>query len=85
MNQYRVVNLLDVKDICSICLEAYKEQDLVVALPCGHQFHKTCIHPWLRNSIVADITPLCPMCKSELIVEYRDKVEEQDIGVIIEK
>ena len=85
MTQSSVNNPLEVKDICPICLEAYEEQDLLVTMPCGHQYHKTCIHPWLRNSIDADITPLCAICKAELVVEYREKVEEQENCVIIEK
>lgn len=85
MKQSRVVNPLDVEDICSICLGAYDEQDLIVTMPCGHQYHKECIHPWLRNSIDAGITPLCAMCKEELIVEYKREVNQNDNGVIIEK
>ena len=85
MKQCRVDNPLDVKDICPICLEAYQEHDLLVTMPCGHQYHKECVHPWLRQNIDSDITPLCAMCKSELVVEYRTEVKSEDIGVIIEK
>ena len=85
MKQSRVDNLHEVNDVCSICIEAYEEQDLIVTMPCGHQYHKPCIYPWLKNNIDCGNKPTCPMCKSELVVDYRDKVEEQDIGVIIEK
>ena len=85
MKQCRVDNPLDVEDICPICLEVYEERDLMVTMPCGHQYHKECIHPWLRNNIDANITPLCAMCKSELVVEYRDEVLSNENGVIIEK
>ena len=85
MKQSRVDNPLEVKDICSICIESYIERDMIVTMPCGHQFHKTCIYPWLKSNIDSYIKPTCPLCKSVLVVEYRDKVDEHDIGVIIEK
>ena len=85
MKQCRVDNPLDVKDICPICLGPYVEHDLMVTMPCGHQYHKECVHPWLRQNIDSNITPLCAMCKSELVVEYRTEVKLEDIGVIIEK
>ena len=37
------------------------------------------------SSIDAGITPLCAMCKEELIVEYKREVNQNDNGVIIEK
>lgn len=85
MKQSRVDNPLDIKDICPICLESYEEHNLIVTMPCGHQYHKPCIHPWLKSCIDSDITPFCPMCKEELILEYRNEVNENDDGIIIEK
>ena len=85
MNQYRVDNPLEINDVCSICIEAYEEQDLIVTMPCGHQYHKSCIYPWLKSNIDCGNKPTCPMCKEELIVEYRGEVNEYDIGIIIEK
>ncbi len=34
---------------CSICLDELAEGDLVVALPCLHIFHETCITGWLKT------------------------------------
>lgn len=85
MKQSRVDNPLEINDVCSICIEAYEEQDLIVTMPCGHQYHKPCIYPWLKSNIDCGNKPTCPMCKEELVIEYRVKVEEKDIGVIIEK
>ena len=85
MKQYNVQNAIEMKDICSVCIEAYEEGDKVVTLPCGHEFHKICIHPWLRNKIYNDIVPSCPMCKEELIVEYKEEIQETDKGLIIEQ
>ena len=85
MIQYNVKDAIEMKDICPICIEAYDTGDKVVTMPCGHEFHKTCIHPWLRNKIDEDQTPICPMCKQEMIVEYREEIQETDKGVIIEQ
>ncbi|KAK9684603.1 hypothetical protein RND81_10G220200 [Saponaria officinalis] len=51
---------------CVVCLEGLmekKEDDVVVKLPCQHEFHEECIVTWLRNSHV------CPLCRFELPIE----------------
>ncbi|KAK6227936.1 hypothetical protein SCA6_000276 [Theobroma cacao] len=42
---------------CSICLEQVSVGDLIRSLPCLHQFHASCIDPWLRQQ------GTCPVCK----------------------
>ncbi|XP_052206179.1 E3 ubiquitin-protein ligase SDIR1 isoform X2 [Diospyros lotus] len=42
---------------CSVCLEQVTVGELVRSLPCLHQFHATCIDPWLRQQ------GTCPVCK----------------------
>lgn len=42
---------------CSICLEQVNRGELVRSLPCLHQFHSSCIDPWLRQQ------GTCPVCK----------------------
>lgn len=34
---------------CAICMDGYREADLVSPLPChvNHLFHTACIRPWL--------------------------------------
>ena len=51
------------KPECVICMERFRERDVVSPLPChvNHLFHTHCIRPWLlRNKT-------CPLCKSELL------------------
>ncbi|KAL5569053.1 hypothetical protein UlMin_025628 [Ulmus minor] len=43
--------------ICSVCLEQVNMGELVRSLPCLHQFHASCIDPWLRQQ------GTCPVCK----------------------
>lgn len=38
----------DLQD-CSICAEPYHEGDTLRQLPCGHDFHRRCIDPWLTK------------------------------------
>eukprot|EP00003_Mantamonas_plastica_P000937 TRINITY_DN1070_c1_g1_i1.p1 TRINITY_DN1070_c1_g1~~TRINITY_DN1070_c1_g1_i1.p1 ORF type:complete len:134 (-),score=30.17 TRINITY_DN1070_c1_g1_i1:36-437(-) len=44
---------------CSICLEQYRENDVIRTLPCLHQFHLTCVDQWLL------VQANCPICKFE--------------------
>ena len=41
---------------CSICTEDFKAGEDVRVLPCRHQFHPTCIDPWLIN-----VSGTCPL------------------------
>jgi hypothetical protein len=45
---------------CSICLDDYKEGQLVKKLECSHIFHKECLEPWLLTK------NKCPMCLKKL-------------------
>ncbi|KAF9977101.1 hypothetical protein BGZ73_006975 [Actinomortierella ambigua] len=47
--------------MCAICLAEYEVGERVRTLPCYHQFHQTCIDPWLLQ-----IASLCPICKRDL-------------------
>ena len=43
---------------CSICIEGFKQDDLVSTLSCGHHYHSSCINEWLRKTLH------CPLCRS---------------------
>uniref|UniRef100_A0ACD5VCB6 Uncharacterized protein n=1 Tax=Avena sativa TaxID=4498 RepID=A0ACD5VCB6_AVESA len=42
---------------CLVCLEGYKDNDLLGILKCGHDFHSGCIKKWLQ------VKNVCPVCK----------------------
>ena len=41
----------------------------VVALPCGHAFHFSCIMHWLRQCRMAGRRAVCPMCQAPVAVQ----------------
>ncbi|CAM1504202.1 Fc.00g017930.m01.CDS01 [Cosmosporella sp. VM-42] len=52
---------------CSICTEDFKMGEDVRVLPCRHQFHPTCIDPWLIN-----VSGTCPLCRFDLRPDQPD-------------
>lgn len=51
-------------ECCAICIEPYKLSETLRLLPCGHEFHKNCIDPWLLEHRT------CPMCKMDILKHY---------------
>lgn len=47
---------------CALCTLNTESEELVLVLPCNHEFHATCIDKWLRGS------PTCPICRSNASV-----------------
>ncbi|ETV94221.1 hypothetical protein, variant [Aphanomyces invadans] len=47
---------------CAICLELFEKKVLVKMLPCRHEFHHTCIDPWLEKQ-----SSQCPLCKQDAL------------------
>lgn len=61
---------------CPICLQSYETNEMVVVLPCGHHFHKTCACRWLRDELREKRTyPSCPTCRRG-IDETTPRVQE---------
>lgn len=46
---------------CSICMQSYLNNDLVVVLPCNgqHHFHSECLRVWLQ------VSSSCPLCRQQ--------------------
>ncbi|KAK7871610.1 hypothetical protein R5R35_001800 [Gryllus longicercus] len=51
-------------ECCAVCIEPYKVSDVLRILPCRHEFHKSCIDPWLLEHRT------CPMCKMDILKHY---------------
>jgi len=62
--QYKVIKIKEHKfidesssEICPICLDNYKKDDILNELKCGHKYHNTCIDDWIKNN------NNCPLCR----------------------
>jgi len=55
---------------CQICLEDAKPDELMTRLPCGHAYHRHCVHRWLT-----EYRGHCPVCAVPL-VEMAPLLEE---------
>ncbi|KAL1363448.1 hypothetical protein HN51_011661 [Arachis hypogaea] len=49
-------------DVCIICQDEYKNQDMIGVLQCEHEYHADCLRKWL---VVRNV---CPLCKSEAFI-----------------
>ena len=47
-------------DECTLCLEPYAAGQTLTTLPCGHQFHASCIETWL----IHPQSRTCPLCRA---------------------
>ena len=55
-----VSELNDENKMCLICLEEYKNNDIIKKLPCNHIFHSECLKIWLSHKTT------CPICRNDL-------------------
>ena len=62
-------------DNCVICLEDFSNGDKLTVLPCGHEFHKQCISPWLLKR-----SSLCPICKVSAVGKLGGGSDLEDDG-----
>ena len=46
---------------CSICLDKYVINDKLIELSCTHNFHESCILPWIKDHNT------CPHCRRNII------------------
>jgi len=58
---------------CTVCCEQFKDEQLVVRLPCNHIFCKgECILEWLKNN------DSCPLCRAKVSGEAADSDNEDE-------
>ncbi|XP_038722142.1 receptor homology region, transmembrane domain- and RING domain-containing protein 1 [Tripterygium wilfordii] len=48
-------------ETCPICLEDYKDGEILKVLPCQHEFHSSCVDSWLTKW-----GTFCPVCKLDV-------------------
>lgn len=60
-------------DCCAVCIEPYRPSEVVRILPCRHEFHKSCVDPWLLEHRT------CPMCKMDILKHYGFLVSDETI------
>ncbi|KAJ3087916.1 hypothetical protein HK102_009992 [Quaeritorhiza haematococci] len=58
------------RDCCAICIDEFVVGNRVRQLPCKHQFHDTCVDPWLLQH-----NRLCPICKRDVLESTGGKEE----------
>ncbi|KAL6861443.1 hypothetical protein ACP4OV_017143 [Aristida adscensionis] len=47
-------------DDCPICMDTFGRGDILITLPCKHEYHARCITKWLKTN------KTCPVCKYEV-------------------
>jgi len=69
----------DHNQACIICLETFKDGDILRVLPCNHLFHMGCIDHWLLGTYSYDecFTTGCPTCKKKPIEGNKRCIETQ--------
>merc|ERR1712098_430541 len=45
-----------------ICLEPMSDDEQLITLPCGHEFHPECIQMW-HSAIGDDVARICSVCR----------------------
>jgi len=46
---------------CAVCLDLFERNQVVRVIPCGHEFHASCVDEWLITRRT------CPLCKMNIL------------------
>eukprot|EP01017_Pseudomicrothorax_dubius_P044216 TRINITY_DN7453_c0_g1_i2.p1 TRINITY_DN7453_c0_g1~~TRINITY_DN7453_c0_g1_i2.p1 ORF type:complete len:175 (-),score=12.08 TRINITY_DN7453_c0_g1_i2:311-835(-) len=67
--QLKAMKIGKSKKECTICMNNFKEGEVIRQLPCKHIFHHCCVKPWFQKKST------CPNCRYDLLdhFEARDK------------
>jgi len=58
---------------CSICLEKYKINDIIIILPCKHFYHYDCFINWIKTKYTC---PLDNISLEKIIKDYKNENDE---------
>ena len=81
----RMVTATEVAE-CAVCLDGFREGELLRTLPCMHEYHAACIDAWLLKAVcdpAADPIPqqpTCPLCKAALTATRPTKMDAHEPG-----
>ena len=56
----RTYDLSDKNQMCSICMDMFKDGDIIETTECDHKFHGKCVQRWLHEKSI------CPECRTSL-------------------
>ena len=54
---------------CAVCMEDYKNGDVLRILPCKHEFHTSCVDRWLSMN-----NPTCPLVRAHIHTHRTKKI-----------
>ena len=57
------------KTNCSVCLEKFVKNQVILILPCHHKFHYKCMKPWFGKSTC------CPLCRLDIKKHFNPSQE----------
>lgn len=60
-------------ETCKVCLESYRDGDVLVKFACGHEFHYSCMVTWLGRRCKKS----CPTCRAEINYSMEKPSEEK--------
>ena len=63
MERIPLVEQVDTMGMCTICLEEFIVDQMVMKLNCGHSFHNICLKPWLTED------SCCTLCRDRVYME----------------
>jgi len=59
-DNYLTIKLSDISNMCPICYEPHKSDEILIITNCKHVFHEKCLKPWLEKN------NNCPMCRAKI-------------------
>lgn len=64
------------REVCAICLEDYKDGEILKSLPCQHEFHLGCVESWLKKGGL-----FCPVCKHDVRTKRACQETQRETGL----